>query len=82
MSKDFFHYRRHFSHKILPRLVEKYKEFYVFLALEKYHYANTSFDIWMSKGACDVFALVINFLGSDWQPKHVTISLFEAIETI
>jgi hypothetical protein len=36
----------------------------------------------MSKGTCDVFALVINFLGSDWQPKHVTIGLFEATNNI
>jgi len=36
----------------------------------------------MSKGAYDVFALVINFLSSDWQPKHVTIGLFEATNTI
>jgi hypothetical protein len=36
----------------------------------------------MSKGAYDVFALVINFLGSDWQLKHVIINLYEAIETI
>jgi hypothetical protein len=35
----------------------------------------------MSKGAHDVFELVINFLGNDWQLKHVTISLFEASET-
>jgi hypothetical protein len=26
----------------------------------------------MSKGAYNVFVLVINFLGKDWQPKHVT----------
>jgi hypothetical protein len=36
----------------------------------------------MSKGAYDVFALVINFINSDLQPKHVTIGLFEAIETL
>jgi hypothetical protein len=65
VSKDFFQYRRHFSHKILPRLVKKLKEFYVFLTLEKYQYVTISFDIWMSKGAYDVFALVTNFLGSD-----------------
>jgi hypothetical protein len=39
-------------------------------------------DLWMSKGAYDVFALVINFLSIDWQPKHVTIGLFKAIEII
>jgi hypothetical protein len=47
-------------------LVKKSKEFYVFLVLKEYHYATASFDIWMSKGAYDVFALVINLLGSDW----------------
>jgi len=41
----------------------------------------TSFDLWMSKGAHDIFGLVINFLGSDWQPKHLTIGLFQAIKT-
>ncbi len=36
----------------------------------------------MSKGAYDVFALVINFLNNDWQPKHVTIGLLEMTEII
>jgi hypothetical protein len=35
----------------------------------------------MSKRTYDVFALAINFLNSDGQPKHVTIGLFESIET-
>jgi hypothetical protein len=35
----------------------------------------------MFKRAYEVFALVINFLGSDWQPKHVIIGLFEVTET-
>jgi hypothetical protein len=34
----------------------------------------------MSKGPYDIFALVINFLGKDWQPKHITIKLFEAMD--
>ncbi len=41
-----------------------------------------SFDLWMSKGAYDVFALVINFLDENWQPKKVKIGFFEAIEKI
>jgi hypothetical protein len=36
----------------------------------------------MFKGVHDIFALVINFLGFDWQPKQVTIGLFEATKTI
>jgi len=42
----------------------------------------TSLDLWMSKGAYDVFALVINFLNNDWQPKHVSIGLFEMTKII
>ncbi len=44
--------------------------------------ATTNFDLWMSKGAHDVFVIVISFLGSDWKPKHVTFGLFEATKTI
>jgi len=35
----------------------------------------------MSKGALDIFALVINFLGFNWQPKKITNNFFEAIKT-
>jgi hypothetical protein len=37
-----------------------------------------AFDFWMSKGACDIFVIVMNFLGFDWQPKQITIGLFKA----
>jgi len=40
------------------------------------------FDLWMFKGVHDIFALVINFLGFDWQPKQVIIGFFEATKTI
>jgi hypothetical protein len=43
--------------------------------------AITSFDLWMSKGTYDIFALVINFLDENWQPKKVTIGLFKATKT-
>ncbi len=36
----------------------------------------------MPKGAHDIFVLVINFLGYDWQLLKMTIDLFEATETI
>jgi len=72
---------RQFSQDILPRLVEKTNQLYVFFAFAKCHYVIVSFDIWMSKGAYDVFALVINFPSNDWQSKHVTISLFETTKT-
>jgi hypothetical protein len=31
----------------------------------------------MSKKTYDIFALVINFSRVDWQPKHMTMNLFE-----
>jgi hypothetical protein len=31
----------------------------------------------MSKVRHDIFALVINFLRDDWQPKHITLHVFE-----
>jgi hypothetical protein len=72
--------RKQFSHEILPNLVEKTKQIYVLPKLTNCISAIASFDLWMSKGAHDIFSFVINFLGCDWQPKHITIGLFEAIE--
>jgi hypothetical protein len=34
----------------------------------------------MSRGASDIFILVINFLGKVWLPKHITIGLFKAMD--
>jgi hypothetical protein len=50
--------------------------------VENMSLCKTSFDLWISKGSHDVFALVINLLGMDWELKHITIRLFEASETI
>ncbi len=48
----------------------------------KCYYVITNFDLWMSKGAHDVFALVINILGFDWKLKQVILGLFKTIEMI
>jgi hypothetical protein len=37
----------------------------------------------MSKGACDVFAMVVNFLSSMWEDKHIiTIGLMFEVSDI
>jgi len=41
--------------------MEKTNELCNLLALAKCYYATTNFDLWMSKGANDVFELMINF---------------------
>jgi len=58
--------------------VEKTKEVYILPKLTNCFFSIASFDMWMSKGVHDIFAFVINLLGSDWQPKQVTIDFFEA----
>jgi hypothetical protein len=63
-------------------MVEKTKQVYVLPKLTYCISTTTNFDLWMSKGAHDIFSLIINILGFDWQPKQVTISLFEATRTI
>ncbi len=40
-----------------------------------------SFDLWMFRSGHDTFALVINFINSHWVPCHVTMGLFEVIDT-
>ncbi len=57
--------------------MEKTKQVYVLSKIIDYISTITRFDLWMFKGSHDIFALVINLLGFDWQPKLVTIGLFE-----
>jgi hypothetical protein len=57
--------RRQFSQDILLGLMEKTNELYIVSALVKCHSTIVSFDLWMFKGAYDVFALVINFQSND-----------------
>ncbi len=40
-----------------------------------------NFDLWMSHGGVDTFALVTNFLNEVSVPMHVTMELFEVHET-
>jgi hypothetical protein len=75
-----FPFQKLFSNIILSKLVEKTKETYILPLLNDCSCVTTSFDLWMSKGAHDVFILVINFLGFSWKPKHVTLGLFEAMK--
>jgi len=62
------------------KTINKHQTYVLFLIKECYC-ANANFDLWMYKGAHDVFTLDIIFLGFDSRPKHVTPSLFEATNT-
>jgi uncharacterized protein YktA (UPF0223 family) len=72
--------QNYFKEEVLTNLVENTKSLYVLLTLFDYLFTTTTFDLWMSMGAHEVFALVVNFINADWQPKQVTIGFFEVIE--
>jgi hypothetical protein len=44
-------------------------------------FATCTFDLWMFIHVHYVFIMVINFVFNNWEPKHMSINLFEAIET-
>jgi hypothetical protein len=60
-----FLFQKLFSNIVLLELVEKTKETYILPLLNDYSCGIANFDLWMSKGAHDVFILVIFFLGFD-----------------
>ncbi len=69
--------KKSFVEETLSSLVEKTMTTFVQPTLTDYILAIYIFYLWMSKGARDVFDVVVNFISSDWEVKHVTIELFE-----
>jgi hypothetical protein len=62
--------------------VTKYMDIHILPKLASVAIVSTSFDLWMSKGSIDMFALVINYLSKAWEPMYVIVGLFEVNETI
>jgi hypothetical protein len=81
MPKSGFPNKKIFVDDVFFRLVEKTMLTYVHLALVDCILATCTFDLFLSKHAHDVFVIVVNFLSSKWQAKHVTIKLFEVFDT-
>jgi hypothetical protein len=80
MPKGCFLSNKMFVEEVLITLVENTLVTYVQLALATCLFTTCTFDLWMSIRAHDVFA--INFLSNNnLELKHVTASLFKAIET-
>jgi hypothetical protein len=66
-----------FVDDVFSSLVEKTMFTCVHLAVANCISTTYTFDLWMSKGAHDVFVIVVNFISSKWEAKHITIKLFE-----
>ncbi len=77
MSRMVFPNINIFVDDVLSGLVEKTIFTYVHPTLVNCILAIYTFDLWMSKGVHDVFVIVVNFLSSKWEAKHVIIKLFE-----
>jgi len=71
-----------FVKEMLLAMVTKTVRLHVLPGFVKATTLPASFDLWMSRGGVDTFALVINCLNEFWMPQHVTIGLFEVHETI
>ncbi len=63
----------HLVNEVLPTLVTKTMENFVKMILVDYITCTIVFDLLMSQGSNDIFALVISFINALWQPCHVTI---------
>jgi hypothetical protein len=70
-----------FVETILFNLVEKTMSLYVQPTLLSCLFAPCTFNLWMSKWVHDIFAVIVNFISSVWVVKHVTIGLFDVINT-
>jgi hypothetical protein len=64
---------------VLPNNVKKTKTNICLISLINYVFVITSFNLWMSKKARDIYTFVVNLFRKNWVPKHITIGLFEAL---
>ncbi len=53
---------------------------HVFLTLVETITMIVTFDLRMSCGGFDTFALVVNYINSKWEPCHITKNIFEVHE--
>ncbi len=64
---------RTLTEEILPSMMKRTLQKFVFLFINVAISITITFDLWMDKGALNTFTFIINFLSLDWEPKHVTI---------
>jgi hypothetical protein len=63
--------------ELLPTMVKKTLDQHVLPNLKITTIVSANFDIWMSCGGVDTFALVIVYLIEAWVSMHVIVGLFE-----
>jgi len=73
--------RKALVYEHIPTLFAKTMEWYVLPVIASCTTASITFDLWMSRVGFDTFALVVNFIDDCWEPRHLTVGLFEVHDT-
>ncbi len=69
--------RKVFIWKVIFTLMKQTLIAYVQFSLAKFLSTTCTFNLWMLKGAHNVFAMIVNFLSTNCEPKDVIIGLFK-----
>jgi hypothetical protein len=80
-SSHCFSLHKNFFTRDFAKLGSENKRCFCFTKTFSMYVNYCKFNLWMLKGIYDILALVINFLDENWQPKKVTIGLFETTKT-
>jgi hypothetical protein len=64
----FFPFQTTIIEEVLPTMVKKTMQLHVLPRLVEATTLSASFDLWMSRGGVNTFALVINYLNESWMP--------------
>jgi hypothetical protein len=70
-----FPIQKQLMNEVLPNIMKKPKEKYVFPTFISCITCITSFDFWMLCVGYDMFAMVVNFINNFWDPTHVIVEM-------
>ncbi len=73
MSLCLFASHSQLAKEMLLTTITKCMDMHVLLKLKSVATISTPFDLWISIGGINTFALVINYLAKTWEPMHVTM---------
>ncbi len=68
--------------EVLFKMVNQNIEKFVNSMFVDYMMCTTTFNLWMSRGGNNTFALVVSFIIFLWVPFHVMINMFNVESTI
>lgn len=85
MQKGFqgwLHFSQTTQPKMIPGMLAKTMQCIVLPILSPCAVDTIIFNLWMSHIWLRTFTMVVNFVDDEWQPRHVTVGLFEVLDTL